>query len=60
MVLFALYPTVLVINELLGWVLPEDFPYLLGVLIGNVVGVAALSWILMPRLTSYFHTWLRR
>ena len=60
MVLLALYPTVLVINELLGRVVPADFPYLLGVLIGNVLGVAVLSWILMPRLTSYFHTWLRR
>lgn len=59
-VLLALYPTVLVINELLGWVLPGDFPYLLGVLIGNVVGVAALSWILMPKLTAQFHNWLRR
>lgn len=59
-VLLALYPMVLVINEVLGWVLPDDFPYLLSVLVGNVLGVGALSWVLMPQLTSLLHNWLRR
>lgn len=59
-VLLALYPTVLVLNEVLGWVLPDDFPYLLAVLIGNVIGVAILSWILMPKLTAILNSWLRR
>jgi antibiotic biosynthesis monooxygenase (ABM) superfamily enzyme len=59
-VLLALYPTVLVLNEVLGWLLPDDFPYLLAVLVGNVIGVATLSWILMPRLTELLDSWLRR
>lgn len=59
-VLLALYPTVLVLNELLDWLLPADFPYPLAVLIGNTLGVAALSWILMPRLTALLDSWLRR
>ncbi|NNF56038.1 MAG: hypothetical protein HKN03_16550 [Acidimicrobiales bacterium] len=59
-VLLALYPMVLVINELLGWLLPADFPYLLSVLLGNIIGVGVLSWVLMPRLTSILHNWLRR
>jgi antibiotic biosynthesis monooxygenase (ABM) superfamily enzyme len=32
----------------------------LAVLVGNVVGVAILSWLLMPVLTQRFDTWLRR
>jgi antibiotic biosynthesis monooxygenase (ABM) superfamily enzyme len=59
-VLLALYPTVLLLNELLGWLLPDDFPYLLAVLVGNAFGVAILSWILMPRLTALLDSWLRR
>ncbi len=59
-VLLALYPTVLVLNELFGWLLADDFPYLLSVFVGNVAGVAILSWILMPRLTSALDGWLRR
>jgi antibiotic biosynthesis monooxygenase (ABM) superfamily enzyme len=30
------------------------------VLIGNVLGVAALSWLLMPWLTRWLDAWLRR
>lgn len=59
-VLLALYPTVLVLNELLDWLLPDDFPYLLAVLVGNFLGVATLSWILMPKLTAFLAGWLRR
>jgi antibiotic biosynthesis monooxygenase (ABM) superfamily enzyme len=58
-VLLALYPTVLALNALLGWLIP-DVPYLLGVLIGNALGVALLSWVLMPRLTSALDEWLQR
>jgi antibiotic biosynthesis monooxygenase (ABM) superfamily enzyme len=59
-VLLALYPTVLVLNEVLGWIMPDDVPYLLDILIGLVLGVATLSWILMPRLTKLLDGWLRR
>lgn len=57
-VLLALYPTVLVLNELLGWLI-ADVPYLLTILIGNVLSVALLSWVLMPRLTAVLDRWLR-
>ena len=56
-VLLALYPTVLVLNEFFGWLIP-DAPYLLALLIGNTTSVAILSWILMPRLTRLFDRWL--
>lgn len=59
-VLLALYPTVLVLNEVLGRLLPESTPYLLRVLVGLVAGVATLSWVLMPRLTARLSSWLRR
>ncbi len=58
-VLLALYPTVLLLNEFFGWLIP-DVPYLLGLLIGLITSVAILSWILMPRLTSLLDRWLRR
>lgn len=58
-VLLALYPTVLVLNELFGWILPDGTPYVLSVLIGNIAGVAILSWILMPWLTALLDRWLR-
>ncbi len=58
-VLLALYPTLLVLNEVRAWLIP-DVPYLLGLLIGNIFSVAILSWILMPRLTKLLDRWLRR
>lgn len=58
-VLLALYPTVLALNEVLGWLIP-DVPYVLSILIGNIVSVAILSWILMPHLTNLLDRWLRR
>ncbi|MGI9607120.1 MAG: antibiotic biosynthesis monooxygenase [Acidimicrobiales bacterium] len=59
-VLLALYPTVLVLNELFDEVMPDNVPYLLDVLIGLVLSVAILSWIVMPRLTRALEGWLRR
>lgn len=58
-VLLALYPTVLALNEILGWLIP-DVPYLLAILIGNILSVALLSWVLMPRLTRLLDGWLRQ
>lgn len=57
-VLTALYPTVLFLNEVYDRVLPDSTPYLLQVLIGLISGVAILSWILMPRLTTRLSGWL--
>ena len=59
-VLLGALPTVLLLNEVLDWILPDDFPYLLAVLVGNAIGVATLSWILMPKLTATLGSWLRR
>lgn len=59
-VLLALYPTVLLLNEIWGRLLPESTPYLLSVLIGLVSGVAILSWVIMPRLTVLLSGWLKR
>lgn len=59
LVLLALYPTALT----LGYVREATLPGLaapVAVLLGNVVGVAILSWVLMPMLTRRFDGWLRR
>jgi antibiotic biosynthesis monooxygenase (ABM) superfamily enzyme len=58
-VLLALFPTVLLLTVVRQWLLP-DVGLVLGVLIGNVFGVAILSWVLMPVLTDWFDGWLRR
>ncbi len=58
-VLLALYPTVLVLTLIDDrWV--PDPPLPLDVLLGNIVGVAILTWVLMPRLTKAFSNWLSR
>ncbi len=59
-VLLGLYPTVLVLNEILGRMIPDSVPYVLDVLIGLVVSVAILSWLIMPKLTRACASWLRR
>ncbi len=58
-VLLALFPTTLVLTALRQWLVP-DVHWVLGVLIGNVLGVIALTWLLMPWLTRLFAGWLRR
>ncbi len=59
LVLLALYPTALVLGYAREAILP-DLTTPLAVLVGNVAGVAILSWILMPALTRRFDGWLRR
>jgi antibiotic biosynthesis monooxygenase (ABM) superfamily enzyme len=59
LVLLALVPTTVVLTRLRMWALP-DVHWVLGILIGNVLGVIALTWVLMPRLTRWFAAWLRR
>lgn len=58
-VLGGLFPVALVLTRLREWLLP-DVNWVLGVLIGNVLGVTALTWVLMPVLTRVFADWLRR
>ena len=59
LVLLALYPTSLAISALRDALAP-DLNAPLAILLGNVVGVAVLSWALMPFLTSRFDRWLQR
>ena len=59
LVLIALYPTALVLGVLHDSLFPR-LPFALGVLVGNVFGVAILSWVLMPWLTHLLGDWLRR
>ncbi len=59
LVLLALYPTAMALGVVRTALYP-DLTDPLAVLVGNVVGVAILSWILMPTLTQRFDGWLRR
>ena len=58
-VLVALFPTSLALGELRRAALP-DLDTISATLFANVLGVAVLSWILMPRLTRWLSSWLRR
>jgi antibiotic biosynthesis monooxygenase (ABM) superfamily enzyme len=58
-VLLALFPTSVVLTLVRMWLLP-DVHWVIGVLFGNVLGVIALSWALMPFLTGVLDGWLRR
>lgn len=58
LVLAALYPTALVVGFLRDLVLP-DLAGPIATLIGNALGVAILSWLVMPPLTRRFADWLR-
>ncbi|MDX1447459.1 MAG: antibiotic biosynthesis monooxygenase [Acidimicrobiia bacterium] len=58
-VLIALYPTTLS----LGWLQREflpDAPWIPALFVSNVVGIAILTWILMPAVTRALARWLRR
>lgn len=59
LVLLALFPTSLGLTLLRDEFLP-DVGLVAGVLIGNVLGVIALTWLLMPALTKLLDPWLRR
>lgn len=58
-VLLALFPTALILTLLRTALLPE-MGLVLGVLLGNIAGVAILTWVLMPVLTRMLDGWLRR
>lgn len=58
-VLLALFPTSVVLTLVRMWLLP-DVHWVVGVVFGNVLGVIALSWALMPFLTRLLDGWLRR
>lgn len=58
-VLLAIFPTTLLLTKVRQWLLP-DVHWVIGVLFGNVLGVVALTWLLMPRLTRWLSGWLAR
>jgi len=58
-VLLALFPTALAITLIRIQIAP-DMNVVLAVLVGNVLGVAALSFVLMPWVTRLLEDWLNR
>jgi antibiotic biosynthesis monooxygenase (ABM) superfamily enzyme len=58
-VLGALFPVSLTVAIIRAWALP-DLPLVPSVFLGNVIGVAVLTWVLMPPLTQALDAWLRR
>lgn len=58
-VLLALFPTALVITLIRIEIAP-DMNVVAAVFVGNVIGVAALSFVLMPILTGWLKPWLER
>jgi antibiotic biosynthesis monooxygenase (ABM) superfamily enzyme len=58
-VLLAIVPISLLVTAVRRSLLP-DVNWWTAVLIGNVIGVALLSWLAMPFLTRIFAGWLRR
>ncbi|WP_232794103.1 MULTISPECIES: antibiotic biosynthesis monooxygenase [Pseudofrankia] len=59
MVLLALYPTVMVVTVTVGDALAGGgVPEFLVFFLGNVLSVAALTWILMPLVNRTFAFWL--
>jgi len=55
-VLFALYPTVMVLNFLTP--LWHTLPFADQMLIGNILSCVALTWLVMPRVSQFLNFWL--
>jgi uncharacterized protein len=55
-VLFALYPTVMILNFLTP--LWHTLPFADQMLIGNILSCAALTWLVMPRVSQLLNFWL--
>jgi antibiotic biosynthesis monooxygenase (ABM) superfamily enzyme len=58
-VLLALFPTALTLSVLRQMLLP-DLALVPSVFLSNVLGVAILTWLLMPWLTRVLQPWLER
>ena len=55
-VLFALYPTVMVLNFLNP--LWHDLSFPVQMLIGNILSCILLTWLVMPRVSQFLNFWL--
>ena len=58
-VLIALYPTTVTLSLVQQQFFP-DVPWVPALFVSNVLGIAALTWLLMPPLTSLLSGWLER
>jgi antibiotic biosynthesis monooxygenase (ABM) superfamily enzyme len=58
-VLIALFPTTLTLGMLQRWLVP-DAPWVPSLFVANVLGIAALTWVLMPFVTRRLGPWLHR
>ena len=58
-VFIALFPVALLISLIRVEVVPT-MNVVLGVFIGNVLGILALTYVLMPRVTHWLRNWLAR
>lgn len=58
-VLVALYPTTLTIGFIQRALVP-DAPFVPALFVSNVLGIAALTWLLMPVVTRVLDPWFRR
>ncbi len=58
-VLIALYPTTVTLSLVQQQWFP-DVPWIPALFVSNVLGIAALTWLLMPRLTKWLQPWLER
>jgi hypothetical protein len=58
-VFIALFPTVLLITLIRGAIAP-NMNVVLAVFVGNVLGILALTYVLMPPLTRRLQNWLSR
>lgn len=58
-ILAALFPVSLTVAVLRSWLFPE-LPLVPTVLASNVIGIAILTWLLMPTLTHALRDWLAR
>ena len=58
-VLVALYPTTLLLGFLQRTLVP-DAPWIPALFVSNVVGIAILTWLLMPLVTRLLAPWLNR
>lgn len=58
-VLIALFPTTLALGVLQRWLTP-DVPWVAALFVSNVLGIAILTWLLMPVVTRLLAPWLGR
>ena len=58
-ILAALFPVSLSVAVVRSWLFPE-LPLVPTVLVSNIVGIAILTWLLMPTLTHALRDWLAR